>query len=237
MAASRICYFHWLAGGGSMLLTGLLFSLTSHPVSGAGFHVSLAYFMTVAAYLLLPVATGISGLLAGSALATALFLLLACLPIAAQAPFQVSLQLGLVVFYFALLLGCLARLRYSRITVLFLLAVITSAPLWLSPVADAWYAEGQLINAIVAINPLTHFSVAAGYDYLRGDWLYRHSAFGSLPFAYPGLATITAGYTGLVICAFLLPRSRTSGKKTLEWSVKNRPERPPGQPEPPEDRK
>ena len=58
-------------------------------------------------------------------------------------------------------------------------------PLWASPLAVIFGARQWLIDSIVALCPASYLARLAGIDYLRGDWMYRHTPYGSLRFDYP----------------------------------------------------
>jgi DhnA family fructose-bisphosphate aldolase class Ia len=94
-----------------------------------------------------------------------------------------------------------------------LLAVLGGAPLWMGPLAQAVDGDTRLVNAAVAVSPLSHLAVAMGTDLLRTDWLYRHSSLASLHFGYPSVVSILLVYAvigaGGLAAARLAHRSRT----------------------------
>lgn len=69
-----------------------------------------------------------------------------------------------------------------------------SMPLWLGPLAELRGSRSELGAWIVTLSPLSHLASAAGCDYLRTDWFYRHSVLGSLRFEYPTLPAVLAAY-------------------------------------------
>jgi hypothetical protein len=161
-----------------------------------------ALFVSLACYLMLPAADTFKAVLLNSAGAMLVFFLLSRLPFTVAVPVTVLLQPGIIVFCLGMLLWSLTQLfehlfphsNSIRISVTLLAVIITSAPLWVGPLAEIYRAGDVIVNGVVSVTPLTHFSVAADYDYLRAEWMYQHSAFGSLPFAYPGFISITACY-------------------------------------------
>jgi hypothetical protein len=87
-------------------------------------------------------------------------------------------------------------------TVLALLWVTASAPLWMGPIADAAVARWPgLPTLIVGASPLTQLAAAAGHDVLRDQWFYSRSSLGSMQVAYAGLPGLLVGYA---IAAFAL---------------------------------
>jgi hypothetical protein len=202
---SRTAKLHWLVSCCYLLLAGLLFSATigadriSSPASSV---VSLAVFVSLGGYLLLPGAYDLAASAVNSLGGALLLLILLQLPPTAGLPPMSMLRLCIVVFCLGMLLYSATQLLESirpdsdnpRVTLLLLTAIIAASPLWLGPVVEIYQPGNALINGVVSISPLTHFSVALEYDYLRGDWMYRHSPFGSLPFAYPGYYAVIGGY-------------------------------------------
>lgn len=88
----------------------------------------------------------------------------------------------------------------ARALVLVGLALLGSAPLWLGPAAERW---PRLIDAVVAISPLTYLAVMCDYDYLRGQWFYAHSTLGSLRYSYPSGAVLSFFYLALGLVPLL----------------------------------
>lgn len=222
----RSAKLHWLISCFSVLLAGLLFSVTldPDPISSPAFHlVNQALFVSLACYLLLPDADSLKAVFLNSASGAVLFILLSRMPVTADVPTTVLLQLCGVIFCLGMLLWSLTQLgeflfpgsNSLRVSVTLLATIITSAPLWMGPLADIYQAGDVIVNGAVAITPLTHFSVAAEYDYLRSEWLYQNSSFGSLPFNYPGLIGITVFYTFLVFTVQFVLRGLTRQARIL----------------------
>jgi len=199
----------WLIRSFSVLLAGLVFTLTlstDTPSSAAYLVVNQALFIPLVCHLLLPVPKSTGGLLLNSGAGVLLFLVLSLLTLNGTVPAQVLFRICIVLLGFSLLLWSLNRLitvvlpgsSYTRNSILLAAAVIIFAPVWLGPFIEISQPGDNIINSIISLTPLTHFSVAAEYDYLRSAWFYQNTPFGSLPFAYPGLISIAAAYLVLV---------------------------------------
>jgi hypothetical protein len=77
----------------------------------------------------------------------------------------------------------------SRLFVAAAFAVLLTTPVWLAPLAELSGNRGWITNLIVAVSPLSAFSVALDFDFLRTNWFYEHSVIGSLRYTYtPWLA-------------------------------------------------
>jgi hypothetical protein len=98
-------------------------------------------------------------------------------------------------------------------TVLALLWVTASAPLWMGPFADAAVARWPgLPTLIVGASPLTQLAAAAGHDVLRDQWFYASSSLGSMQVAYAGLPGLLVGYA---IAAFALTLAARLGPRRM----------------------
>lgn len=75
---------------------------------------------------------------------------------------------------------------------------VAASPVWLGPVLDRIAPGRTFIDALVAINPITHLAVFSNTDYLRGDWFYRYSLIGSWRYDYPSSAATLLAY--LLLC-------------------------------------
>jgi len=208
----------------AVLLAGILFSTTLDVAAAPAFYiVNQALFVCLAGYLLLPAANDLSGLFTNGLIHTVLFIVLTKLTVTTGVPLSILLQVATVVFCLALLLWSLSQLftavfpgkKNIRGIIILLLTCLTTAPLWMGPVVDIHQADSRLINWVVSMTPLTHVSVAAEYDYLRSEWLYRNSSFGSLPFVYPGFYSIAAGYFLLVLTLQIIIRGLTRHPQML----------------------
>lgn len=67
---------------------------------------------------------------------------------------------------------------------LLLFLIFSAMPVWLGPWAEYHENGESLSNIIIALSPISYFSVMLDYDYLRGAWFYEHTPFGSLRFEY-----------------------------------------------------
>lgn len=202
----------WIIRSVFVLLAGLVFMLTlsvdTRP-STAYLVVNLALFVTLASYLLLPVPESPGGSLLNSGACVLVFLVLSQVTADETIPAQVQYRTGLVILGFSLFLFSLNRLftavlsarSHARNTILLVTVIVITGPVWLGPLVEISQPGDSTINSIISVTPLTHFSVAAEYDYLRSEWFYQNTPFGSLPFAYPDLISIAVTY---FVLAFLL---------------------------------
>ncbi len=223
----------WLVCYCSALLAGLLFSLTLEPGSippPACIAVNLALFVCLTCYLLLPLANNPVDLLINCGACTVLFILLSQLPVAADIPATILLQVCVIIICLSMTLGSLTLLieklfpRRKNIPIIIFLstAIITTSPVWLGPVVDIYQLNNTIINSVVSITPLTHFSVAAEYDYLRSEWLYQNTAFGSLPFNYPRLTSIATYYFLFVLSLQIILWRVTRHTRVLNQSSRSK---------------
>jgi hypothetical protein len=200
----------WLSRWFSVLLAGMVFSMTldADPLApGAYLIINQGLFITFTCFLLLPKADSTGRLLANCAAGVPLLIILSQLPAAGAVPTQILFNASLVILCLSFFLWSLSQLLaavlagngHTRKPLLLFSVFIISAPVWLGPLVDVYQPDDNTINGIISVTPLTHFSVAAGYDYLRSEWFYQNTPFGSLHFSYPGLISITAGYLLLVI--------------------------------------
>ena len=209
----------WLIRWFSLLLAGLLFSLTLSTDALAPMPyliINQGLFLTVVAFLLLPAADSISHLLVNTSAAVTAQIILSQLSIAGAVPLTLLFQICVIILCLSLFLWSLTQLLttvsngklQARKPILISAVFITSAPCWLGPLVDIYQPGVTATNAIISITPLTHFSVAASYDYLRTEWFYQNTPFGSLPFVYPDLISTTAAYLLLVLVL-----------QTLRWQL------------------
>jgi hypothetical protein len=144
-----------------------------------------------------PMRLAVAALLAG---ATALSLVLATPgpALGPQAVAGMALVAALLVYLLGTLAVLLSRWAGSAPAALgwlgLVMALLAASPVWLGPALDRLGPGGAAVDALIAVNPVTHLAVVAQIDYLRGDWLYRHSPLGSMRYGYPTSATILFGY-------------------------------------------
>jgi hypothetical protein len=216
---------NWLIRWFSVLLAGLLFTLTlssDELAIPARLIINQGLFLTLASYLLLPPASGFTTLIVNSLAGLPILSLIYLMPFADVATLVPLVRVCVVLTSLCLLLWSLEQLidlsqSQSRrpCTLLVLTAAfITSSPIWLGPLVELQQPGESVVNGIVALSPLTHFSVAANYDYLRSEWFYQNSPLGSLRFAYPNLLSITGGYLLLTLFAQSLRWWKLIGEKT-----------------------
>ncbi|MBL3589022.1 MAG: hypothetical protein JMN24_04405 [gamma proteobacterium endosymbiont of Lamellibrachia anaximandri] len=193
-------------------LAALLVLLLQHtmPLSGSSFPsdawllVNLGLATSLTCLLMLPHTGGTFSLVFNSIASTGIFLLMLFPHDKGTIPNTILLQSTLAVFTITLLLitlaGFLKRFRATAdiaLPTVFLLALVAgSATLWLGPLVELFVFSDAAVNAIIAASPLSYLSAAAEYDYLRSEWFYRNTPFGSLRFAYPNSLLLGAIYLG-----------------------------------------
>ncbi|RDH88486.1 MAG: hypothetical protein DIZ78_00695 [endosymbiont of Escarpia spicata] len=172
--------------------------------SNAWLLVNLGLATSLTCLLMLPHTGSTLSLVFNSMASTGVFLLMLFTHDKGTIPNTILLQSTLAVFTITLLLSTLAgflkRFRATAYialpTVFFLALVAGSATLWLGPLVELFVFSDAAVNAIIAISPLSYLSAAAEYDYLRSEWFYRNTPFGSLRFTYPGSLQLGAIYLG-----------------------------------------
>jgi hypothetical protein len=196
----------WTVAATLVSLLSLLFYSTraTQPFSSPHFDsISLSLVIISASLILLPATRYARSALINSLFcATLLSLLVYWLP---DSPLSMTslMRLATITFCLSLLLFSL-RVFVSCSLMLMLLAVLLLSPVWSSPLMDNFPLAAQWVNLLLSLNPFTHLAIAIDFDYLRQDWLYRHSAFGSLSFRYPGFATTSIVYLFLFFALQLL---------------------------------
>lgn len=202
--------FDWPIRWFSVLLAGLLFTMTLNTdtlAPTAYLIINQGLFITIIAYLLLPAPGSTGRLFANCVAGVPLLIILSQLPVAGAVPLAYLFQISVMILCLSFFLWSLSQLlttvfaddRFIRKLIFLFTVFIISTPIWLGPLVDIYQPGEHTTNGIISITPLTHFSVAAGYDYLRSEWFYQNTPFGSLPFSYPSLVAITAGYLLLII--------------------------------------
>ena len=166
--------------------------------------ISLSLVIISASLILLPATNALYSHILNSLFSSVLLAACAFWLVDAPASLTELMRLAAITFSIALLLFSLQNF-ISRSIILLMLVTLLLSPLWSSPLLDNNPTAAQWINPLLAINPLTHLAIAIDFDYLRQDWLYRHSAFGSLPFRYPGFSVIGGVYLLLILTLQLPP--------------------------------
>lgn len=203
----------WLLLAAVVVLFQFLSGHSAAYISNTGSAVNLGAIICLSSLLLLPATRKLSDLVFNSLLVATTFILFLLLPVKTTLPYPMVLQGALAVFSLALLLHSLSNLlRKLRLTskiatpaVLIIAGLTGSSVLWLGPAVELFVLGNGVIDSIVASNPLSYLSVAVEYDYLRNEWFYQHTPFGSLRFNYPSYSLLTASYLGLAIAIHGLP--------------------------------
>lgn len=207
----------------SQLLVLTLFTGAAHAPAKAVL-LALATSMLFSGYLLYPgrltgghfqLAKSIiwGGLLAGG------LLLLALLQLSQVEPILI-LRLACAVILLSLLLSLLTRLTSLTMTdsanaplLVFLTAtIVTTAPIWIGAWVEFGSNSRNITDSVVAISPLSYFAVMIDYDYLRSQWFYTHTPFGTLRYSYPGWLSYTIAYLGITILLSLMEKHVCSVK-------------------------
>ncbi|MCB1858897.1 MAG: hypothetical protein KDI63_11515 [Gammaproteobacteria bacterium] len=115
--------------------------------------------------------------------------------------FQLALGVGILVFSAGGLIQLLTRFTddppFSSWMIFCLAVLLASAPLWTGPAVDLIPSPLWGTNLIIAFSPLSYLASLAEWDYLRGEWFYRHSPFGGLRYEYPSAAIASIVYVGI----------------------------------------
>ncbi len=96
--------------------------------------------------------------------------------------------------------GCIALLLTRRLgdrrtasrAVLPGLLWLFALPLWSAPLVALAGSPRWLVDAVIALCPVSFLAAAADIDYLRGAWFYRHAPYGALRYDYPDAALYAA---------------------------------------------
>jgi hypothetical protein len=77
--------------------------------------------------------------------------------------------------------------------------VLTMLPVWLGPWINSLLSDQTTIDLIISASPLTQLAVMADFDYLRSQWFYTHSPYGSIQYDYPTKLELTLYYLSLAL--------------------------------------
>ncbi len=212
---------NWFICFAIILVASLLFSSTLPSdalFASASTLTSEALFIMLISYLLLPAAKTPGSLLANSLSSIAILGFIYLFTGTTEIPVNIFIQVCITIFFLSTLLWSLNQFaelvfpdkKNNRSALFLLVVIITASPVWLAPLVDSYQPDNSVINFIVSVTPVTHISVASEYDYLRSEWLYQNTPFGSLPFVYPDLTSIIFYYllfaTSLQIILWRLKR-------------------------------
>lgn len=142
------------------------------------------------------------------------------------APYAVVLPLALGTVALVLVFSCLTQLlacrlndrriaaRASLITLLYCLTL----PLWAAPIVAFYGSSKLLVDTVVALCPVSYLAQLAQIDFLRGNWLYVHTPYGSLRFDYPDPVHATFLILGLasIFLTITLAGNSRSGRQPPE---------------------
>ena len=93
-----------------------------------------------------------------------------------------------------------------------LLALLGSLPLWFGPASELLSVRHDwVVDAALAVSPLTHLAVASGNDLLHNEWLYQHSNLAALPVSYPDLTPLVWSYA--TACSLLALGALAAGRR------------------------
>jgi len=201
-----------IGGGGALIAAALLPSGATGPLSiltGATLLAGLLYLLQRSE----PLRTLVDQLrfTATAALATLLLLLISSLqPGNSGTLLLQTVALAVLMFAASGMVRLLYRLEFSHagavLMVIALLLLTASLPLWLGPLIERIAPNQPLVDALVAISPLSYLAAWDQWDYLRSGWFYRYSPIGSLRFDYPAPLLASACYVLLGLLPALFRR-------------------------------
>ncbi len=118
---------------------------------------------------------------------------------------RLALGVAVLVFTFSGATWFLAsvggNLQIASWIIVCIAAITAAAPVWCGPLVDIAQFSTWGTDFVIAVSPLSYLASLGGWDYLRGDWFYRHSPFGGLRYDYPSadissLVYLTIGLAG-----------------------------------------
>lgn len=146
----------------------------------------------------------------GAALAAVLLLLFT-----GALPLPSAVLVALMLYFCGVVLG-LAPPRHRAAAgswLVFGVCLAAASPVWLGPAIDRIEPDKGAVDALIAVNPFTHLAVTTGIDFLRSDWLYRHSPLGGLRFDYPSPAAVLLFYLAACALGSLALRRRSAPER------------------------
>jgi len=163
---------------------------------------------------------GLLPCLQGGVLAAVAFLLLAAagLPAAPPLLLRVAAGVGILLFMLASLSSLLQRAGVDRPAaawwVILATGLLASSTVWSGPLLDTLAPGRPVIDSIIASSPLSYLATLAEWDYLRGEWFYRHAPFGGLRYDYLSASTVSLACLGIGLAAQLASRLLTPGQQS-----------------------
>jgi hypothetical protein len=112
-----------------------------------------------------------------------------------------------------------APLALAASVVMTIVVAASAAPLWLAPLSEL-ARSSLLVDAVLAVSPLTLLAALADFDYLRTGWFYQHSALGALRYTYPPDWALIAAYALLPTAAVLTARGRPAAGRPRASTTK-----------------
>lgn len=103
--------------------------------------------------------------------------------------------------------------------IMLIFATLGLAPLWGGALVEVVAPSGSGADILIGISPITYLAQAAGWDYLRFDWVYRATPLGGMRFEYPDfwLSTLLLGFLALGV----------QGLDAARWRLNPAGHRPP----------
>ena len=208
-----------ILGGGATISTALIGDQV--PIPGDLLLWLAAGVVTGSCIVLLPsLRPGLLPCMRAALLAGFAFLLLSAwwLPQPQLMPLLLRMAAGVGILLFALgsICSLLHRFTGSRHSaawwVVLATGLLSSAPIWSGPLVEALSAGRQAIDAIIACSPLSYLAALAEWDYLRGEWFYRHTPFGGFRYDYPSPVTGSLIYLGTGLACHLMSHLLDAGK-------------------------
>lgn len=207
--------YRWFAGVAATLVTSVPLTLllpqihasSAMPVAWCGVallvSVILGYSVCRARPLVVPL------LVAGQTGASSLVLLAALGWFwYGGAAIGTTLRLALAAAMLAWLITALAQLFRGHASpqacaswIILIFSMLGLAPLWGGAIVEALTPSGSGAGILIGISPITYLAQAAGWDYLRFDWVYRVTPLGGLRFEYPDfwLSSMFLGFLALAV--------------------------------------
>jgi len=138
---------------------------------------------------------------------------------------RITVGLCLLIVTLTAVAGLLTQLtdNHNSITlwITLLLLITAGTPIWLGPAVELFYLEQSTINAIITTSPLSYLAALADWDYLRGEWFYRHTPFGGLRFDYPSISITSLIYLTIGLACHYIRRIIATEKPVDNICIKH----------------